>query len=484
MKPFTVWATALTPLMQHNRLFNQTRLQLAGWYAAVMGTILGLVGLTTYQLVAHSHWEAVQQELQSISGTLHDSLEPKLKQAGRLEPAVQTVLPNLCWVGHQCAIAPNELTRHSLNAFQQSGYYIRFFDRQGTLLATAGQVPMGLAIQLDDHNWQTLKAQNDLRYQQYSLRLKNDRGLPWGYMQVGRSLKEFDDHLVFLKLTMLAGLPVAILLVAFASWSLAGLAMKPIYRSYQKMQQFTADAAHELRTPLATIRAIVESTRGVEILTEADAQEALAGIDRQSQRLVQLAQDLLLLSRLEASSETAVHQIAAVRPSCCLNDLILDVVESLSVLNIAAPIYLTAQIQAQELLYVTGNESQLGRLITNLVTNALQYTPEGGKVTVTLAQEDQHALIQVQDTGMGIEIADQAYIFDRFYRVSRDRSRHTGGAGLGLAIAQAIAQAHQGRLEVQSSLGEGSTFTLRLPLSLPMPNRPPETQYHRGEHQH
>jgi len=356
--------------MHHSKLFNQTRLQLALWYAAAMGGILGLAGFTTYEMVAHSHWDAVHQELQSISGTLHDSLEPTLKQPGRLESVVQTFLPNLCLATNYCSISHEELERHTVNAFQQSGYYIRFFDQQGTLLATAGQIPPGLSVQLKDHSLQTLKDHHDIRYQEYSLLLKNYTGVPWGYIQVGRSLKEFDDHLAFLRLTMLAGLPVAMLLVALTSWGLAGLAMKPIYRSYQKMQQFTADAAHELRTPLATIRAIVESTRGVVPLTQAEAQEALAGVDRQNQRLVQLAQDLLLLSRLEASSETLGKQMVKAQPPCCLNDLILDVVESLSVLEMAAPIQLTAQIQVKEPLYVPGDENQLVRLISNLLTSS------------------------------------------------------------------------------------------------------------------
>lgn len=451
--------------MHRSKLFNQTRWKLALWYAVVMGSTLGLAGLTTYQMVAHAHWEAVQQELQSISGTLHDSLEPKLKQPGRLEASVQTVLPNLCLATNHCAASFEDPGRHTLNAFQQSGYYVRFFTQQGTLLATAGQIPPGLSVQLADHSLQILKDHHRVRYQQYSLLLKNYQGLPWGYMQVGRSLQEFDDHLTFLRFTMLAGLPVVMLLVATSSWSLAGLAMRPIYRSYEKMQQFTADAAHELRTPLAAIRAIVESTRDVDVLTEAEAKEALAGVDRQNQRLVQLAQDLLLLSRLEIS-ETSDKPTAHTQQRCCLNDLILDVVESLSVLEIAAPIQLTTHIQVKEPLYVTGNESQLARLISNLVTNALQYTPAGGKVTVTLAQEEQHALIQVQDTGIGMAPQDQARIFDRFYRVSHDRSRHTGGAGLGLAIAKAIVQAHQGTIQVLSEPEKGSIFRIRLPLKL------------------
>ncbi|HEY9824994.1 MAG TPA: hypothetical protein V6D19_06080 [Stenomitos sp.] len=94
--------------MHRSKLFNQTRLQLALWYATAMGGILGLAGFATYEMVAHSHWEAVHQELQSISGTLHDSLEPKLKQPGHLNLAVQTVLPNLCLTGNQCSVLPKD----------------------------------------------------------------------------------------------------------------------------------------------------------------------------------------------------------------------------------------------------------------------------------------------------------------------------------------------------------------------------------------
>ncbi|MEP0819252.1 ATP-binding protein [Trichocoleus desertorum GB2-A4] len=224
------------------------------------------------------------------------------------------------------------------------------------------------------------------------------------------------------------------------------------------MQQFTADAAHELRTPIAAIRATVEAVENTASLSPEDVQDTLGAIARQNHRLAALVQDLLLLSRMDQKKSVDRHQ------SCCLNDLISDLVESLSVLEIAAPIQLTAQIRANEPLYVIGDENQLSRLIANLIVNALQYTPNGGIVTVTLEQADTHALIYIQDTGIGIASEHQLRIFERFYRVSGDRSRQTGGTGLGLAIAKAIVEAQQGRLKVQSELGKGSTFTICLPL--------------------
>jgi signal transduction histidine kinase len=105
------------------------------------------------------------------------------------------------------------------------------------------------------------------------------------------------------------------------------------------------------------------------------------------------------------------------------------------------------------------------RLVSNLIVNAIQYTPLNGTVTVILDRRDHQAVIQVQDTGIGIATAEQKRIFDRFYRVNSDRSRQTGGSGLGLAIAVAIAQNHRGNLTVQSERGKGSVFKLELPIS-------------------
>ncbi len=133
---------------------------------------------------------------------------------------------------------------------------------------------------------------------------------------------------------------------------------------------------------------------------------------------------------------------------------------------IASNITLTSSIRVSNPLNVTGNQDQLYRLFSNLIVNAIQYTPSGRKVTVCLGRSDHYAVIQVQDTGIGIPQPELTQIFDRFYRVNSDRSRSTGGSGLGLAIAQAIVQAHYGSLDVQSELGKGSTFTVKLPFDI------------------
>jgi two-component Ni(II)/redox sensor kinase NrsS len=123
---------------------------------------------------------------------------------------------------------------------------------------------------------------------------------------------------------------------------------------------------------------------------------------------------------------------------------------------------LTSQVPHFE-IYVLGNESQLYRLVSNLIANAIQYTSTGGYVQVSLSQSDHNAILAIEDTGMGISSTEQSLIFERFYRVNSDRSRQTGGTGLGLAIASAIAHRHQGHLKVNSELGKGSVFTIYLP---------------------
>ncbi len=450
--------------MNQNKLFNRTRSQLAISYAAVMGLILSLLGFGVYKAIAHAHWIAIDRELESVAGTLHDSLEIKLQQPGRLEPIVNELLPNLRIRGVN-GVKEQLPDRHILSALNQSYYYIRLFDSSGKLIATAGAYPEALPPKFNSQHWQTIADSKGNIYHQISVSLHTNTLEDWGYFQVGRSLQDFNDYLSTVKLVLKLGLPTALILVGFSSWWLAGLAMKPIYSSYRQIQQFTADAAHELRTPLAASQATVESALLMPQLDEKEAREILQTVDRQNRRLTQLVTDLLLLARMDSQAKSVSEALEEDRPQlCCLNDLVGDLVEELAALAIASEVALTSEIRVQQPLNVVGDADRLYRLVTNLIVNAIQYTPAGGKVTVILDCSHQEAIIQIQDTGIGIAAADLPRIFDRFYRVNSDRSRHTGGSGLGLAIAQTIARAHGGSLSARSELGAGATFLLRLPL--------------------
>lgn len=447
--------------MYQNHLFHQTRLQLAGWYAGVMGCILGVCGFGVYQVVAHAYRETIDQGLESVANALHDSIEPTLQQSGELRQLAQQLSLELCQTQTTC-FTQLTLPRQSIVvAVAPVSYYLRLSRSPNMPIAIAGLPLDQLPLTAASPRWRTVVTRSEKQFRQISLPLQS-QNQSWGYLQVGRSLADLDQHLAALRLTLWLGCPVALLLIGLSSWWLAGLAMQPIYRSYEQMRQFTADAAHELRAPLAAMQSTIEAallqTQSAQSHLLAPKHSLLTTLKRQNLRLSQLVRDLMLLTRLERQD---VPQAAV----CCLNDLIHDLVEELASLAIAAQVKLVAHIQVSDPVVVVGNEEQLYRLVSNLIDNAIQATPINGKVTVSLNKSESYAILQVQDTGMGIATEDQRRIFDRFYRVQVDRSRQTGGSGLGLAIAQAIVQRHQGSIHAQSQVGKGSTFTIRLPLS-------------------
>ncbi len=439
------------------RPFWLTRWRLTALYASTMGVILTASAIGFYLAMAQDHRREIDHRLETIASTLHDSLEPSLNQPGQITPLVSQLLPNLCLATTPCVTNPD---RHVLGLLHQQGYYLRLLNLSGERVAIAGDPP-DQVIHPTAAGLYTLHKADGVTYRQMSLPLKNAAGDPWGYLQVGSSLETLDQHLSWVRWSLGIGLPVALGLVGAASWWVAGVAIRPAYRAYRQIQQFTADAAHELRTPLAAIRLSAESAShtypSTDAISKAEAQAVLPVVVRQTQRLTTLVNDLLILSRLEQADDRSAPTLVY------LLDLINDIAEEFAALALTKDIHLTTMAPNASTLTVRGHEAELYRLLLNVVGNALEYTPQGGSITIRLIPHDRHALIDVEDTGLGIAPPDQAKIFDRFYRVNPDRSRHTGGSGLGLAIARAIAQAHGGDIQVKSAVGQGSCFTIQLP---------------------
>jgi two-component system, OmpR family, sensor histidine kinase SenX3 len=220
-------------------------------------------------------------------------------------------------------------------------------------------------------------------------------------------------------------------------------------------RDFVANASHELKTPVASIQALAETMRDS---WEEDpgaipvfAEQLRGEVDR----LGRIVSDLLDLSRLEGGP----GRIEPVR----LDLIARDEAERMG--DRARGAHLALEVATPEALLVAGSERDLRLLVRNLIENALQYTGSKGRVEVATGSEDGQAVLRVSDTGIGIPARERDRVFERFYRVDRARSRDTGGTGLGLSIVRHVAENHGGTVTVDSQLGRGSTFTLRLPLA-------------------
>jgi heavy metal sensor kinase len=315
-------------------------------------------------------------------------------------------------------------------------------------------------------------------------------------VQAGLSLEGIEGTLQRASLILVVLTPSVFLVALIGGWSLVGRALRPVEeltrtalemesrslsrrlvppvsddeigrlagafdtmiarleRSFRQVQQFSADASHELGTPLTAIRGEAEVAL-MRPLTPEQYQRALRSILESAQRMSCIIEDLLMLARLE--NDRAVR-----RESVTLDDLLLAVYELHEPLARRGGLTLEI-VEAQEAT-VLGDPLWLQQMMANLVNNAIKYTPASGRVALSLIREAAEAVLTVTDTGAGIALEHLPYIFDRFYRVDSGRSRDSGGSGLGLSIVQWVAEAHGGRVEVTSVPGKQTRFTVRLPL--------------------
>jgi OmpR-family two-component system manganese-sensing sensor histidine kinase len=288
-----------------------------------------------------------------------------------------------------------------------------------------------------------------------------------GYLRISHPWFEVTKPVKQLFLDLAIGTTLMIFVVLLCGWWLAGMAMEPVRESYQRLKQFTADASHELRNPIAVIQTNVQVS-----LADPDAEpefqrSQLETIERITRRLGRLIEDLLFLARHDGGITNQKREV------CNLSQILHEVCEEQKA--IAQQKYIKIEFaNAPQSLSISGDLDQLGRLFTNLVSNAIAYTPENGQVIITVKSISSQNQIQVQikDTGIGIPEAELSQIFDRFYRyqpqknsksISKATNFSTSGSGLGLAIAKAIADNHQGQINVESKVGQGTMFIVNLP---------------------
>lgn len=321
-----------------------------------------------------------------------------------------------------------------------------------------------------------------------------------GYLRVSHPWFEVTKPVRQLVFDLLLGIGLMVAVVAAIGWFLSGLAMEPVRESYQRLKQFTADASHELRSPIAIIQTNVQVALADPDPDPQMQQQHLKVVERLTRRLGRLVDDLLFLAR----QDSGIVQARWV--SVPLDSLLRDVVEEQQTLAEEKGIQLSLSLTEPGIkgsaISVATNQSdgtatalpssntttiapssaangeawcvlqadrdQLARLFTNLVGNALQYTPSGGRVLVKLqpVRRSGNASLQisVSDTGIGIPAEAVPRLFDRFYRVDQARTQTSAAdSGLGLAIAQAIVENHQGHIQIESVLNQGTTVTVVLP---------------------
>jgi signal transduction histidine kinase len=247
--------------------------------------------------------------------------------------------------------------------------------------------------------------------------------------------------------------------------------------SYQRQQRFVADASHELRAPITSIRCNLDLLAKAPDLPPKEAQAALNDARAEADRMGRLVNDLLTLARSDATTAQESRGNGYMKSDANgqtelvdLDSLLLEVFRQYRPSGEngneegrqQGPRLLLQDITPVK---VYGHADQLKQVLVALLDNALKYTPYEGSVSLSLTTSERFAVVKVSDTGIGILPGDLPHIFERFYRADPARSRDRGGTGLGLTIVQSIVQEHEGSIEVESVPGKGSTFTLKLPMA-------------------
>jgi signal transduction histidine kinase len=282
-----------------------------------------------------------------------------------------------------------------------------------------------------------------------------------GVVLIGESVQA-QEFALSLLLRLLLGIGgVALLGAGLGGLFLSNRALAPARLAWANQQRFIADAAHELRTPLTLLRADAEVLlRGRERLEEEDA-ALLEDIVAEAHHMSNLASNLLTLARLDNSALHQEHEVVG------LAELAQEGTRRVQAL--AEQRGITVQVENADNPYVIGDPLLLEQAVLVLLDNAIKYNRSGGRVTVRTVVQDERALLEVHDTGVGITAEHLPHLGERFYRVDKARSREAGGTGLGLSIARNIAIAHGGRLSLSSVPEQGTTATLTLPLAYGTP---------------
>lgn len=274
--------------------------------------------------------------------------------------------------------------------------------------------------------------------------------------------KDITSYYIMLKRLLLVLCMVCLLFLIIATFTghlLAGRAIIPIKNSFTRQREFVADASHELRTPLSVMLTSVEAIRtDDENMLSSFSEQVLEDMRSEIKRMTKIVSDLLTLARADAGAEILNKE------KFDISDIAEKVIRSFQPVAVEKGVKL--DFVGINDLFIHADKEKITQLLLILIDNALKYVKQDGKVVLFIKQSSGSkgtVNIIVQDNGVGIPEEQQQFIFERFYRIDKARSRVAGGTGLGLSIAKWIVEAHRGTINVESAVGKGSTFTVSLP---------------------
>lgn len=384
---------------------------------------------------------------------LHAQQDSRLLQ---LAEAAQPSLIPLKDQGQDALLAQEQQWPILLHRDQQN---ITWFDADKTELAAQGAdvsltLPSDIAAQSRHIRMYGANARSLL----LTIPTASSEGIE-GYILATESTQQIEQVIAQLRWGMGIGGLIALSLSSLGSVVLAQRTLAPTQRSYAKLKQFTADASHELRSPLTAIKFSLEVMMKHPERIHPKNTKKLGAITSATEQMITLVEDLLFLARSEVDAEG--QQMSRTRTS------VHKILQEL--LTLLEPQAQNRKITFESVLIpdviVMGDETKLTRLFSNLLENALQYTPVGGSVKIRMEKSVRSVFVSFEDTGIGIAPNQIRSVFRRLWRTDRARSRRHGGVGLGLSIAKTIAQQHNGEIVVSSRVGVGSCFRVRLPLA-------------------
>jgi OmpR-family two-component system manganese-sensing sensor histidine kinase len=460
-------------------MFQTTRRRLALWYTAVTAVLLLLFASGVYLYVRSTLIERVDDTLNHVVEVVRRSL------------VIEPINPHI--EGGPLRVNVAASFRDDAATAEDDRIDIEWFSASGELLWSTLEEPFDLPLH-PNRDGETVRVQKQsnpgknssspsspsapsppllpsgpLLLRQITQRIEVGQSV-LGYLRVSHPWFEVTKPSREFFFDLALGIGLMITAVGEIGWLLSGLAMAPVRESYQRLKQFTADASHELRSPIAVIQTNVQVALSDPNPDPEIQQQHFRVVERLTRRLGRLVDDLLFLARQDSG------MVQPQRVALKLDGLLQEVVEEQQAIATAKEIQLVfqsleptnAQGDLESWVMLQADRDQMARLFTNLVGNAVQYTPVAGKISIDLQQVGRPGnfslQVRVKDTGIGIPPEALPLLFDRFYRVDPARRQSSAsGSGLGLAIAWAIVQNHHGQIQIESTPHQGTTVIVTLP---------------------